>query len=91
MYDFDAIDAAVRELYQVAQRAQVNFDDARQARLRLNNGAAGASVDASQAKLFQIEQVNLRIIDAVEKALGELGVAINAMATLEQQTAANYH
>ena len=63
--DYDAVDLAVREMQQLATRAQANCDAARQARLRLQNNGAGSSADAAQTKLLEIEQTNRRFIVAI--------------------------
>ncbi len=90
VYDHDAIDAGIRELNQIAARAQANLDAARQARLDLRQGATGASADASELALVQVEQINARVLAAVVGALRDLGVANDDMACLDQQNAAAF-
>ena len=90
VYDHRAIDAGVREMQQVAARAQANLDAARQARLRLQDAGAGQAADATQAKLLMIERVNRRLVVAVKATLRDLGVVNHDMAALDQQVAAQY-
>ncbi|WP_421845313.1 hypothetical protein [Mycobacterium sp.] len=90
VYDHGAIDAGVREMQQVAARAQANLDAARQARLRLQDAGAGQAADATQAKLLMIERVNRRLVVAVKATLRDLGAVNHDMAALDQQVAAQY-
>ena len=90
VYDHDAIDAGVRELNEIAARAQANLDAARQARLNMQQDATGVSADSAQHALLQIEQVNRRILAAVVGALRALGIANDEMAQLEQKNAAGF-
>ncbi|WP_421845212.1 hypothetical protein [Mycobacterium sp.] len=91
VYDHRAIDAGVREMQQVAARAQANLDAARQARLRLQDGGAGQAADATQSKLLMIERVSRRLVVAVKATLRDLGAVNHDMAALDQQIAAEFY
>ena len=91
VYDHGGIEAGVAELQQVAARAQAHLEAGRQARFRLQQGAAGALADAAQDALLQLEQVNRRIIGATRNALRDLGVANRDMADLDAHIATLYH
>ena len=90
VYDYDAIDTGVRELYQIAARAENNLDAAVQTRFVLQQRFSGSAAEAAQQELIRVEQINRRIIAAVAGALRALDIGNHDMERLDQQNAAAF-